>query len=678
MPIQKRVLVFIPVILTLVLALPALLRAQIPDKECLACHSDSGMASERRTLSGPVVTGALGRENLTLQVTAASLKGSAHEALSCTDCHGGIKELPHSEKLPPPDCTACHSDVAADVAGGVHASKGRNEKYVPRCANCHGAHQIKPKADPASAVHPANLPGICGDCHGNADLMSQAGVKIMDPYKNFMKSDHWRAISGGGPKAAACSDCHGPHKILPSTDPASTVNKRNIPSTCGKCHGRIQGHFEMSVHGKALQGGNLEAPSCADCHGEHDIEAPQRPTSNVYAATVSRSTCPQCHSSVRLSRRFSLPSGMVKSYQASFHGLANRYGSTSVANCASCHGAHDILPSSDPASSINPKNLAGTCGKCHPGAGDTFTKISIHQRDGEVESPILLWIRRFYIGIIAGTLLALGLHNLLDYLRRYRETIKALKPVAVYLRMTLAERIQHWLLLSTFFILVITGFALKYPDSFWAVPFKAVPHGFDLRGWLHRAAAVLMIGDGLFHLFYLAFTGRGRRLVADMMPSLQDVRDAWLQLLFYVGLRPHGAEFGRFNYSEKVEYLALIWGTLVMVATGFVLWFKTFFTQFLPTWGYSVAELVHFYEAVLAFSTIIIWHLYAVFVHTERAPFNPTWLTGQMTRHDMAHQHGGELADLEKAAEQREAATPKLVPQEVPDAPGAGQEPESV
>jgi len=644
-------------LLAVVLAAPWALRAQ-SSKDCLACHSDSGMASERHALPGPVVSAALGRENLTLQVTADSLKGSAHEALSCTDCHEGIKELPHADKLPPPNCAACHSDVAAELAGGVHAPKGKDEKFVPRCANCHGAHQIRPKSDLVSSVNPANLPATCGTCHGNADLMRSAGVRIMDPYKNYMKSDHWRAISGGkGQKAATCSDCHGPHKVLPSGDPASSVNKRNIPGMCGKCHGRIQGQFEMSVHGKALQGGNLEAPSCAECHGEHDIEAPQRTTSSVYAATVSRSTCPQCHSSVRLSKRFNLPSGMVQSYQASFHGLASRYGDTNVANCASCHGAHDILPSSDPVSSINPKNLSATCGKCHPGAGETFTKIPIHQRDGAAESPILLWIRRFYIAIIVGTLLVLGLHNFLDYLRKYKETLKALRPVAIYLRMSLGERIQHWLLLSTFFTLVITGFALKYPDSFWSLPFKAVPHGFGLRGWLHRAAAVVMIGDGIFHIFYLAFTGRGRRLMAEMMPNVQDVKDACLQLAFYLGLRPQGAEFGRFSYGEKMEYLALIWGTLVMVATGFVLWFKTFFTRFLPSWGYSAAELVHFYEAVLAFATIIIWHLYAVFIHTERAPFNPAWLTGQLTRHDMEHYHPQELERLE--VEQAEAETPE-------------------
>ena len=85
-------------------------------------------------------------------------------------------------------------------------------------------------------------------------------------------------------------------------------------------------------------------------------------------------TCAECHSSVRMAKRFNLPTGMVKSYQASFHGLATKYGQTNVANCASCHGVHDILPSKDPASSINPKNLQPTCGKCHPGAGETFAK----------------------------------------------------------------------------------------------------------------------------------------------------------------------------------------------------------------------------------------------------------------------------------------------------------------
>jgi cytochrome b subunit of formate dehydrogenase len=157
-----------------------------------------------------------------------------------------------------------------------------------------------------------------------------------------------------------------------------------------------------------------------------------------------------------------------------------------------------------------------------------------------------------------------------------------------------------------------------------------------------------MIGVGVFHIVYLAATRRGRWFVKDILPTLEDLADFRHQMAYYLGWRKEGAKFGRFTYGEKVEYLALIWGTIVMVATGFVLWFKTWFARFLPAWGFPAAEMVHFYEAVLAFTTIIIWHLYAVFSHTESPPYNPTWLTGRMTRRDLEHYHNRQLVEMER------------------------------
>ena len=617
-------------------------------EDCLQCHSDSGMAATRperpEALGRTVVAG----ENLSLQVTQESLKGSAHEGLSCTDCHAGIKELPHEEKLPPPSCN-CHSDLEAQMKEGLHAPSGSASALVPRCADCHGAHQIRPKSDPASSIYPTNIPTTCGACHGNTKGMEALGVRQSNPLENFLKSDHWKSMEGAVTlKAATCADCHGAHTILSATDPKSPVYKTNVPNTCGKCHKGVAEQYARSVHGKSLAGGHMEAPSCADCHGEHDIEKKSRKTSKVFGANLATMTCGECHSSVRMAKRFNLPTGMVKSYQASFHGLASKYGDTAVANCGSCHGNHDILPSDDPQSSINPKNLQATCGKCHPGAGETFAQTSIHLKVSASESPVLFWIQRFYILIIVLTLGGMALHNILDYVRHFKEAMKRLRPVAIYQRMTRSERVQHFLLLTSFLTLVVTGFALKWPDSVWALPFLYLPRGFEARGWIHRGAAVVMVADSLYHLYYLIATRRGRGFVKDMMPTLQDAKDAVEQIGYYLGYRNHGARFPRFSYAEKAEYLALVWGTIVMVGTGFVLWFKTFFTPYLPNWGYTASEMVHFYEAVLAFSAIVIWHFYAVFSHTEKAPYNPTWITGGMTRNEMGHYHPRELETLDR------------------------------
>lgn len=629
------------------LTLGAMAAGPIPDGDCATCHADASMAAEKHE-DGLRFWAAGGREGLTLQVTGDSLKGSIHEGMACVDCHEGITELPHAEKLPRVACS-CH-DLSAEIGAGMHAAKGAQAGSVPSCVNCHGAHQILPKSDPKSPSNQANVATTCGACHGDTAKMAQLGVRVSNPLKNYEKSDHGMAAAAGTEKkVATCASCHGAHKVLSATDPSSPVARKNIPATCGQCHGAIQAEYAKSIHGTALAAGYAGPPSCADCHGAHDIESKERPTSRVYPPTVSESTCAPCHASLRMSDRFSLPTDRVASYQGSFHGLASTYGKTNVANCASCHGVHNILPSTDPASTIHPANLSGTCGKCHPGAGEAFSKMSIHENVEVSQNPILDWIRWFYITIIAATLGGMALHQLLDYIKRYRDTIRALKPLLVYERMTKGERIQHVSLLVTFFLLVITGFALKYPYSFWGWPFRVIPGGFDARSLIHRIAGVLMIADSLYHVYYLLFTARGRQLGKDMIPKVKDVRDAVAQVLWFFDRKPHEARFGRFSYAEKAEYLALVWGTIVMVATGLVLWFKGWAAQFMPTWGYAAAEMVHFYEAVLAFSAIVIWHLYAVFFKTDRPPFNPTWITGGMTKHSMEHEHPEELEALEAA-----------------------------
>jgi hypothetical protein len=93
---------------------------------------------------------------------------------------------------------------------------------------------------------------------------------------------------------------------------------------------------------------------------------------------VARFTCAQCHDSLRLTREFDLAGRRSETFLDSYHGLAGKLGSKGVANCASCHGVHNILPSSDPRSTVNKANLKATCGKCHPGASENFAKGAVH------------------------------------------------------------------------------------------------------------------------------------------------------------------------------------------------------------------------------------------------------------------------------------------------------------
>jgi len=234
-----------------------------------------------------------------------------------------------------------------------------------------------------------------------------------------------------------------------------------------------------------------------------------------------------------------------------------------------------------------------------------------------------------------------------------------------YVRMTLNERVQHLTLFINFTILVITGFALKYPEAFWASPITDVPRGMVFRGLLHRLSGVAIIALGGYHLFYLLLTERGRGILWDMIPKWKDGGDLWETLKNNLFLsRPAKAiQMGRFNFREKFEYLGLIWGTIVMTVTGLILWFKTEWLMFFPLWTFDVAQAIHFYEAILATLTILVWHFYSVLFNPDVYPMNWAWITGMMTEHEMNLEHGLELERLKaekgrEPTEFREAAVP--------------------
>ena len=166
----------------------------------------------------------------------------------------------------------------------------------------------------------------------------------------YEQSIHNRAIVDKGlNKSATCVDCHGAHDMKDRRDPASSINKPNLPATCGKCHFGVYAIYKESVHGTALARGVPDAPNCADCHGEHDIRAVADPNSPVSSGAISRKTCASCHAAEKLAARYGVPVDKVRGYEQSFHGLSARLGDKTVANCASCHGDACDLPLVRPA-----------------------------------------------------------------------------------------------------------------------------------------------------------------------------------------------------------------------------------------------------------------------------------------------------------------------------------------
>ena len=610
--------------------------AKPSNDDCLACHSDGSM------VNGKAVQG---------DAFKASIHGSM---FSCVDCHTDIKSLPHDAGLAKPKCVTCHADEQAKYDHGVHgkAVAAGNTKAA-NCLSCHGnIHEILPSSDPKSRTAKLNVPRMCGSCHSQAvDPLAGMGM----PALAYQESVHGKLIASGNDKAAVCSDCHGEHEILRAGDSNSSVFHANIPKTCAKCHSKEQTVYAASIHGKALAAGNDHAPVCTDCHGVHTIQRANSANSPVAPRNEADRACAQCHNSVRMTQEFGIPGGRTDSYKASYHGMANTVGSNKAAVCSSCHGTHNILPSSDPNSTINAANLTTTCGQCHPGANANFAKGKIHldpaaAAQADFGAKVVNWVRITYIGLIVATIGFMFFHNLMIFLyklikRRKGEGEHAQGP-RVVVRMTKSQRIQHALLFISFITLVITGFALKYPVL--ATRFIFVS---ELgRSWVHRIAGLLLIGTSLYQVFYLVRTKEGRRMLLDMLPELKDATDMVDVFTYYLGFSGKKPQFKRFNYAEKMEYWALVWGTFVMGLTGLMAWFKVIFASQVPRWWIDVAITVHFYEAILATLAIIVWHFYQVILDPDTYPLNFAFFDGKMSVEHYQEEHGLDSATLAQYA----------------------------
>ncbi len=648
-----------------------------------------------------------GGQTTSVYVNPASLKESIHSLISCVDCHRGLNmgALPHAKVIKPVDCQSCHPTAgfeksvhgilgceschgshdmravkdpksavsktavsgtcgkchtdelqksAASAHSGVLVSK---ESRSPNCVGCHGSHSMVVVGDKESPVSKAKEAGLCLKCHlQNPEIRKQVGYSTAF-MTGYQTSVHGTALASGNEKSATCSDCHGKHDLKRASDPSSSVNKANIARTCSRCHREAGEVYKESIHGIARQKGNADAPTCTNCHGEHEILSQKDPRSLVAPTNVSVQVCATCHNSVRLSQKYGMPSERFNSFQDSYHGLAARAGSVEVANCASCHGFHNVKPSSDPSSTVNKANLAATCGRCHPGAGKNFARGPVHVVIGRNSGPIVLyWIRAIYIVLIIVIVGGMFLHNLLDFIKKTRHRFALRRGMIAeeptnssqHTRMTLNARIQHGLTLVSFIVLAVTGFMLKYPDAWWVIPIRQMSGKFFVvRSITHRVAGAVLIAVSIYHLIFILFTRYGRRFLFDMFPKPKDVGDFWTNLRYLAGSTKIKPRFDRFGYAEKAEYWALIWGVIIMSGTGIIMWFDNYFMTLFSKLGWDISRTIHFYEAVLATLAIIVWHFYFVIFNPNVYPMSTTWITGKISEHELAEEHPLELERMQ-------------------------------
>ncbi|MGE3843878.1 MAG: hypothetical protein AB7I50_20080 [Vicinamibacterales bacterium] len=334
---------------------------------------------------------------------AASVHGQLQ--LACVDCHADLAtaELPHAEKLQPAQCVSCHDEPVARFAASVHGTAATQGRAVS-CASCHGAHDILPSSEPTSRTYHLNLAGTCGTCHGESARDRMPGGDVL---ATFEDSIHGRALSRAGLLVApTCATCHGAHDVAPSGDPASRVFRTNVPGTCGSCHEGVKRVFEASVHGQHLAKANPAAPVCVSCHTAHAIGDVQQ---TGFRTGVVDAACGSCHKE------------SLATYRDTFHGQVTELGFSQVATCADCHSAHAQFPKMDARSTVSDENRLATCRACHPTANANFAQYDPHADAHDHErGAALYYTGRFMQVLLGGVFLFFGAHTTLWFARSFR------------------------------------------------------------------------------------------------------------------------------------------------------------------------------------------------------------------------------------------------------------------
>lgn len=225
-----------------------------------------------------------------------------------------------------------------------------------------------------------------------------------------------------------------------------------------------------------------------------------------------------------------------------------------------------------------------------------------------------------------------------------------------YRRFDRSQRLEHAIFLVAFTILGITGLAQKFATSPGGDFLLRLTGGIETTRIIHRSAAIVLMVVSIYHILGLLYRVFVKRVRLSMIPSLNDLRHVLQDILFYVDLRNSKPRYGRYSYAEKAEYWALIWGTLIMAVTGFMMWNPINTARFVPGEAIPAAKAAHGGEALLAVSAVILWHFY----HVHIRHLNLSMFTGVLTRKEMEHEHPAELEDIE-ARRVKPEPTPEVI-----------------
>ena len=360
------------------------------DRDCLRCHSNREIRASK--------------DGRSLFVQVNELTSSRHVKVACSQCHSDVNasHVRACETIQKKvDCASCHAEVGQQYQKSMHGQLlAKNDPNAPNCKECHGTHGILGKAEPSSPTFPTNVPILCARCHreGKKAAVRYTGGEH-EIIEHYGESIHGKGLMKSGLTVTAmCTNCHTAHSVQPRSDSTSSVNPRNMPATCGKCHHGIEEKFEKSIHSTLVSKSSQPLPVCNDCHSAHTIRRADEEGFKLDIMTK----CGRCHEEI------------AKTYFDTYHGKVSQLGYTKTAKCYDCHGAHDILPISDPKSHLSHDNVIGTCQKCHSGANRRFAGYLTHATHHDPKKyPILFWVFWGMTGLLVATFTLSGVHTLL-------------------------------------------------------------------------------------------------------------------------------------------------------------------------------------------------------------------------------------------------------------------------
>ena len=609
------------------------------DRDCLVCHAKPDLVSAMP-----------GRENVSMTVHQAELVDSAHQNTRCIQCHTGATpshERPCDTVPARVDCAVCHAGVVDVYNASIHGKlRDQGDLDGPDCGSCHGTHHIQKHTEPGSPTHVRNIPDLCGRCHdegGIADKRYQGADHSM--VRNYKESVHGKALSSSGlVVTATCIDCHTTHGILPSKDHNSSVGRANVADTCGKCHQGIDLEFRKSIHFTGKASDEHALPMCNDCHTSHEIARTDAEGFRLGIVTA----CGSCHEDV------------VETYFETYHGKVFALGYTETASCADCHGQHNVLPTSDPNSTLSRENIVATCAQCHPQAHRQFAGYLTHATHHDKDKyPFIYWTWLFMTSLLVGTFTVFGIHTLLwiprsiQALKHSRQLRQHAKGQKQFRRFNRLSRTLHMLVIISFLTLAVTGMTLKFSYLGWAQWLAHILGGFQSAGTLHRMGALVTFFYFTRHIIDMSH----RRKLAGkswkefifgpegMMFNARDGEEFVGTIKWFVG-KGERPRYGRWTYWEKFDYFAVFWGVGMIGLSGLILWFPEFFTRLLPGAFINVASIIHSDEALLATGFIFTIHFFNTHFRPDRFPMDPVIFTGRMTLEEFKEDRPREYEQL--------------------------------